>query len=149
MNIIRNSKIQAAETLGTHFYRITIDQAKDALNNIISDWEFDNVGWDALNIDKNYPGSEIINGDLYVCSTDGQDIQVGDDMVDPEIALSFYTLDELENYIEDATEEICHRYITPYEIIDQINIDDVAWELMNDYTFMQIVDAAKELSIIE
>lgn len=101
---------------GTTFYKITLDKLKSVLGggNVWIDELIEKKGFDFL--PERLYGSEIINGDFYLCVTDGEDIEVKGEMVDPESALKEYSLSDLSDYIKDATNKI---------IEDNIDIDEL------------------------
>ena len=125
------SKVQ---DIGTHFYSATYDQVKDALNtydtNLFVLYAFEKDGWDAIYMSKLF-GSDIIDDILYICVTDGKDIYVQGESVDPEAALSEFDITELQDYIEPADDEIIRQHITSYEI--RINdIELIAINMLED-----------------
>lgn len=111
--------IHAAEdtkSSGTTFYKITLDKLKSVLggDNVWIDELIEKKGFDFL--PERLYGSETIDGDFYLCVTDGEDIEVNGEMVDPETALTEYSLSDLSEYIKDATNKI---------IEDNIDIDEL------------------------
>ena len=111
--------IQAATTPGTTFYSITLDDAIASLKklkcNLFIIYELERRGWDAINIEDLY-GSNIINKVLYVCVTDGQDIEIEGEMIDPEEALELYDVKDLSSYIQKADAKFISKHVTEYEL---------------------------------
>ena len=91
---------------GTTFYKMTRKQFEDA-------FEKENL-WiqEIIKRSKDFDclvdmfGSEEIDGDYYICVTDGREIEVNGEMVDPETALQEYSLSDLSGYIKDATKKV-------------------------------------------
>lgn len=145
--------VTAAESVGTVFYRVTEDAVKEAFHsdkgNIWMAAEFEINSWNCIDADKSLFGSVVIDDVLYLCVTDGQDISVAGDVVDPESALEDYDLEALTSYIQDADESIILKYITEYEIKFE-DIDNTAIYLLNeDISFVEIVKAAEEIGLID
>lgn len=157
MKIIKASNankniIQAATSIGTTYYEVDIDDALDAIEKsdgniwILSVLRSD--GWDALDLDNNLFGSRVIDDKLYICQTDGQDIQVDEELVDPEKALDKYSIEELSAYIQPADDDTITKNITGYEISFS-DVEKVAKELLEEgYSFNDIVRDAEDLSLI-
>lgn len=144
--------ITAATSAGTTYYRATLQDVEDAIQNdtAANIWilkSFQELGWDAIDFKQGLFGSQIIDDDLYICETDGRDINVDGDMIDPESALLDYDIRQLSAYVEDATDDIILRYITTYEIKTP-DFDKWAPDLLDDgNTFLQLADAAREFDI--
>lgn len=144
--------ITAATSAGTTYYRATLQDVEDAIQNdtAANIWilkSFQELGWDAIDFKHRLFGSQIIDNDLYICETDGRDINVNGDMIDPESALLDYDIRQLSAYVEDATDDIILRYITTYEIKTP-DFDKWAPDLLDDgNTFLQLADAAREFDI--
>ena len=137
---------------GTIFYKATEDELKklikDGKNNEIVKFIIDNNGVYAINEDKLYGGTITDDGDVYICVTDGKDIQIDGDPVFPEEAIETYSVEDIADYVKPMTEEIAHRYITDYEL-KPFDIDEIAKKMMEQgYTFLDIVKAASDLEII-
>ena len=128
---------------GTSFYEISLDDAISVFrSNNNNAWIYKSLleyGWDCIDFQHNLFGSKVIDNTLYLCVTDGQEILVQDDFVDPETALNLYDLSELEDYIESADSDIITYYITEYEI-DEPQFDKWAESLLKSgYTFTKLV----------
>lgn len=146
--ITGSSYIIAAKTPGTTFYRCSLKEIKDALSDDDSNiWvmkSIDELGYDAIDFEKNLFGSEIIDDDLYICVTDGYDIDVSGEFVNPEDVLSSYDTSEISEYIKPATADIIQKYITQYEIYAP-EFDKWAPDLLKrGYTFSELVKDAQE-----
>lgn len=143
--------VTAAMQIGTTYYRVTLDDIESVMQdstdaNIWILKSFQELGWDAIDFEHNLFGSQVIDNVLYICNTDGRDIDVRGEKVDPETALDDYKLSDLSTYIEDADEEIILKYITPYEIKTP-KFNNWASELLKDgYTFTDLVNDAQEFS---
>lgn len=148
---VKSSKnIFAAEDMGTTYYTTDINQILDFLKNedaniwLIGSFELD--GLDALNLETNLFGSKIIEDILYICVTDGSDINVNGDMIDPESALDDYDVEELSAYIRPADDEILRSWITVSEIYEP-DMNEMAPRLMDEgYSFVDLMEDAKEFT---
>ncbi len=143
--------VTAAMQLGTTYYRVTLNDIESVMQdstdaNIWILKSFQELGWDAIDFEHNLFGSQVIDDVLYICNTDGRDIDVGGEKVDPEIALDDYNLSELSDYIEDADDETILKYITSYEIKTP-KFNNWAAELLKaGYKFTDLVTDAQEFS---
>ena len=151
-NTIKNATtVKTAMQKSNTYYRVTLDDIESVMQdstdaNIWSLKSFQEIGWDAIDFEHNLFGSQVIDDVLYICNTDGRDIDVRGEKVDPETALDDYKLSDLYTYIEDADEEIILKYNTPYEIKTP-KFNNWASELLKDgYTFTDIVNDAQEIS---
>lgn len=149
MKIIRSNMNTSR---GTTYYRCSLSEIIDSLSDtdanpwIIS--ELSNYGWDAIDFKHNLFGSRIIDGILYICETNGQDISVNGNNIDPETALNEYSLEDLSNYITKADDKIISSKITGYEIQFK-DIDTTAIHLIESgISFQDVVQYADELNLI-
>lgn len=146
-----SSEIFSASDIGTTFYKISPEDVDRVFNkkdtNMILKEAFKTYGWEALDIDRMW--GSIIDGDyLYLCVTDGYDIEVNGEEVDPESALEMYGVDACSDYVQDGNEDIISSHITEYEIGD-VDIDEIALSLLQSgYHFSTIVLDAEELGLI-
>lgn len=152
MNTLKISK--NSRRSGTTFYKITEDQLLkfyDKIDNQILRFIVSNNGFDAFNVDLMY-GSKLINRVLYLCVTDGRDIEVKGKMVDPESALDDYGISGVSDYVEDGTDDIIQRYITFYELnlTKDFDLNKVAYDIIsgNYADFTQVVKDAEELDLL-
>lgn len=154
MKIIRTSKsansirkIVAAEGIGTTYYKATIDDVVDAIqdgSNLFVYYAMLALGFEAIDLDHHLFGSYIDGNNIYFCDTDGEDIEVQGKLFNPEDAMEEFGPEALESYIQDATPEIIRRFITPYEL--NFDIDEGAYWLMKDgFGFTEIVKAYEDL----
>lgn len=156
LNSSNQSKLRsvtAATQRGTTFYRCTIDQVIETLENIDANMWLQYVikeyGWDAIDFKHNLFGSEIIDDVLYICKTDGYEIQINGEDVEPEFALEDYSIEELSAYIEDATDDIVRSSITTYEL-KPIDLDEVSLRLLElGNSFTDVVKSAQDADLIE
>lgn len=155
MKIIKNfsSPITAATSVGTTYYKASIDELIDALKTsdgniwVINMLEY--KGWDAIDFDNNLFGSKVIGDDLYLCETDGQDIQINGQLVDPEKALDEYDVSELSAYIKPADSKKLTNSITGYEV-KITDVDDTAIDLLKvGNSFIDVVKDAEELGLLD
>ena len=156
MKIIKSSNkletISATKQLSTVFYETTIENAIDALERSNGNiWVIELLksnGWDAIDFKHNLFGSKVIDDKLYICETNGQDIQVNGQPVDPERALEECSIEDLSEYIQPASDDKITSSITGYEITVS-NVEDVAIQLLEDgNSFSDVVRDAEELELI-
>lgn len=141
--------IKSAQDFPTIFYRVTIDQAKEAIEdsdlNIFLKAAFDYYEWQCLDIEHGLHGSEVNNNILYLCDTNGDDILVDGREVDPISALDYYDIDELANYVKDATPNIIVDFLNE-DTITEFDVDVIGTKLIEDGTpFTVAVEAYNEL----
>lgn len=141
-------KINAASEMGTVYYKTNAEQIIDVLkDNTANAWliaAFQNDGLDAIDFKHHLYGSYVEGDDLYICVTDGYEIDVNGEEVDPESAFEDYTSKELAAYIQPATPEIILERITEYEIKPPFFDGWAADLLEGGYTFVQLMDDAQE-----
>lgn len=139
---------------GTTFYTITVDAAVHAYenNNLIVYQALKDYGWDAFDIDKYLIGSAIIDDILYLCVSDGIDLDIdGVGLVDPEEAIDTVDLDSLIDYIKQPTDQEIVKHLTPYDLDEDIlDLDTIAEELLaSGYTFIEIIRSAVDARLVE
>lgn len=142
--------IKSATQEGTTFYKITLDQLKSFYNNeknIIVRYVIDQYGFEAFDLEHMY--GSVLDGDtLYLCVTDGYEISVNGESIDPESALEDYSTEDLSSYIQDGTDEIINRYLSEYEL-NSISAD-ICTELVQDgYDFIIVLEAARKLDMFD
>lgn len=158
MNRTKSTKLQsvtAASNVGTTYYRATLDNVIQTLTrndaNLFLLYLIEEYGFDALDFKKHMFGSAVVeenNEDvLYICVTDGYEIEVDGEMIDPEEALENYAPIYLENHIQDADDDIIMRNITPYELVD-FDEDAVARGVLKTYD-VSFKKVASDLQDIE
>ena len=151
----RLRKVVAAQTvtdvssIGTTYHRITLDDCVKLLQkdkaNVWLLQRLESVGWEAIDLKNALFGSDVIDDVLYICCTDGKDIQVGDSLVDPEIALRGYSPEELRSYIVDADDKIVKLYVTEFALVE-FDIDESAEQLLKEgKSFIDLMEAAQNL----
>jgi len=150
---VKASSITAAKTgVGTTFYKATLSRVMKALEqdgaNIWMIWAFQELGFDAIDFSHGLFGSQVrdVGGEdvLYICVTDGYDIEVNGNMEDPEEALDYFGDSELADYIEEATNKIITDHITEYEIFTP-QFDKWAPEMLRSgYSFTELADAKQD-----
>ena len=137
---------------GTTYYKITLDEAKSAYEdeNSIVFGALNLYGWEAINVYRYLIGSEIVDNVLYLCVTDGNEIEADGELLDPEEAMAAVGPDYLQSYISSATPEIIIKQLTPYDLSDDVDIDEVVLNLLEDgYSFYDIVKDAADAQLIE
>lgn len=151
MKVSHTHPIGAMDTgSGTTYYKVTESDLVEAVEggNIWLSYIIESKGFDAIDIDSLY-GSNIIDGELYICDTDGQDIYVDGEPVDPESALFDYAeeLELLSDYIVDASLKDIYDRISLYEIKPiYLNLETTAIELLAaNYTFEEVVRDARDI----
>lgn len=135
---------------GTTFYKITEEMLNDSFSmsddNIFMVEELATYGIGAIN-EKELPlGSAVIDDVLYICNTDGKDIDVNGAEIFPEDAIEEVGIESLEDYIEDADEKTIKHYITTYEIKFD-DLTETAKKLLNSnlYGIKEVSDAFQEI----
>lgn len=157
MNRTKSTKLQsvtAASNVGTTYYRATLDNVIQTLTrndaNLFLLYLIEEYGFDALDFKKHMFGSAVFeenNEDvIYICVTDGYEIEVDGEMVDPEEALENYAPIYLENHIQDANDDVIMRNITPYELAD-FDESSVARGILRTYdvSFKKVVSDFEEI----
>ena len=87
---------------------------------------------------------------LYLSVTDGIEIEADGELLDPEEAMAAVGPDYLQAYIESATPEIILKHLTPYDLADDIDIDEIVLYLLEaGYAFYDIVKDAADAQLIE
>lgn len=144
----------AALETGTHFYTVTLPDLIDSLNenegNIWLIYALQEYGWNALDTDHNFYGSAIVDDIFYLCVTDGHEIEINNKLEDPETVIEEFGINAIANYLSEISDDIIHRYITPYEMnFNQIDINNLAIRMLeDDYTFLDLVKYAKDADIV-
>jgi hypothetical protein len=145
--------IMSAEMIsGTTWYPVTAKQfkefAEDIIENIFIKYTAIYDGFEALDLDLMY-GTRIIDDVLYICSSDGKDIRIGDEEVSPEFALDNFTPDELSAYMEDATDKVLESHTTANDFDKDLlkeNLDNAAIEALQDgIDFSELIDDYNEI----
>lgn len=140
MNIIKAAE---ENTSRTTFYRATLTDVVNATaedGNLWVAYALFIYGWGAINFKSHLFGSKVIDDVLYICDTDGRDILVDNETVEPEMVLEEYSIEDLEFYIKDATPAVINRFITSYEIKTP---DFNKWApdlLKQGYTFIELAE---------
>lgn len=143
--------IKAAQSSGTTFYKITLDEAIEALKgeNEILLYMLRNRGWSAIDLEGYFWGSAVEGETFYLCDTDGMEIDIRGEMFDPEQVIDELGLSAIEPYVQDATPEVIKRNITEYELAP-LDLDRVAFEMLKEgYHFEKIYEAAKDASLVD
>jgi hypothetical protein len=145
--------IMSAETIaGTTWYPVTMSQfsdfVEDNIENVFLKYTATYDGFDALDLDLMY-GSRIIDDTLYVCSSDGKPIQIGNEEVDPEFALDKYTPEELSAYMEDVTDKVLESHTTANDFDKDLlkeNLNNAAIEALQDNVdFPKLIEDYNEI----
>lgn len=113
--------MEPAQTTGTTFYRIELDDVIDYFSersqNVWLYKSFSELGWKALDFGGHLYGSFIEDGALYICVTDGTKVRYNDKFYDPYKLPRNVKSNGLQKYIALGNDKIIHRYITPYELV--------------------------------
>lgn len=155
MKLIR--KIQGAtsgsvEPGSTVIYKLTLDELVDILkknhDNIITIWQLQTDGFDAIDMDANMWASRVIDDVLYLVRTDGHDIVVNGQTVDPEdlmeqVEEGVFSLNDIQPYFAEPDEKYIRVAVDPYAMKTP-DYDQAAFELLGLYSFLDIVEAAEE-----
>lgn len=136
-------KIVAAQgNSGTMFYAIDSDVFSEIILNTadesINIWQKYLIrakGLGAVDINHMY-GSKIIDDTLYICVTDGEDVEIDEDMIDPEEVLDTYT-------IEAVSDSHLLRVITDTDVDLLENL--IEYIAFNDPDFNKEIEDALEL----
>ena len=131
----------------TTFYKTDIEHVQHVLSeNDVNVWLQKSIEvekFDAIDFKNNLFGSNVIDGELYLCVSNETEITVNDEKVDPEDALDTFSLSELSKYIKPATDDIILSYITTYEIY-QPDFDKYSEELLSEgVSFERMFNDAK------
>lgn len=148
-------KILAATTVtevrssGTAYYKVELEDAIKMLQKNKSNmWLIQRLeadGWDAIDFKQSLFGSYVDGSVLYICVTDGSDIQVGEDSVDPEKAMEEYGPDMLASYIIDADDKVVCLRISEYDLAE-FDIDEAAEVLLHEgKSFVDMMEHATTL----
>lgn len=159
MNISKSTKVikspvTAATKSGTKYYKVSKKDLFNALaDNDANIWicdAIDSNGLDAIDLENNLFGSRIIDDCLYVCETDGRDILVAGEYVDPERALFDCDLNDLAPYIEEPEPDRWTKMITEHEVIIE-DIDARGRAMITDsgYGFIQVVRDGLEIGLFD
>ena len=153
----KSTKLQsvtAASNIGTTYYRATLDNVIQTLTrndaNIFLLYLIEEDGFDALDFKKHMFGSAVFEENhedvIYICVTDGYEIEVDGEMIDPEEALENYSPSYLDNRIQDANDDIIMRNITPYELLD-FDEASIARGILRTYdvSFKKVVSDFEEI----
>lgn len=153
----KSTKLQsvtAASNIGTTYYRATLDNVIQTLTrndaNIFLLYLIEADGFDALDFKKHMFGSAVFEENhedvIYICVTDGYEIEVDGEMIDPEEALENYSPSYLDNRIQDANDDIIMRNITPYELLD-FDESSIARGILRTYdvSFKKVVSDFEEI----
>lgn len=148
----RNRSITAAEIdQPTAWYEADLDMVRNALleENLILYGAIQTHGFDAIkDIDMNIPGSYIDDATdrIYICVTDGSQVIVDGEEVDPDDAMEEYGPEAMQEYIFPATNQMIVSKLTSYEI-NNYDLDLVAQDLMDEsYSFIDIYEAYKDIA---
>lgn len=152
MEIFKKDKTTDVESGDTKFYTITESQLLkhyDKNKNGILRFVVSENGFNAFDIEKMY-GSKIIGDILYLCVTDGYEIDVNGEMIEPEFALDMFDISALSAYIVDGDDKIIDRYVSEYEL-KPIDLNDVALDILDGgaVDFTDIVEWANDLDLLD
>lgn len=161
MKIIKTSKYIRTDTksdVGTTYYEAKLKDVQNALGdgvpsddvNLWTSLYVDKYGFDAIDFDHNLFGSYIQGDKIYICITDGYDINVNGEDVDPETALDKYSIEELSAYVKPADDEIITKAINHYELKQPIPFDELAEDGIDiGYSFTELVKSGMDVGLEE
>lgn len=138
---------------GTQFYKISEEDLKKYFeddSNIVMRYVVATQGFDAFDTDSMW-GSyyDRATGNFYYCNTDGQDIMINGEEIDPESALDEYSIEDVQEYVVDGTDSKIRKYFTEYEL-KPVDIDEAGQGLIEDgYSFSQIIEDMKKLDAVD
>lgn len=139
---------------GTFYYKISLDDLLEVMEKKNSFLYYDLLANDFNALDfKQLYGSKVVGKDLYFCQTDGKDIEVNKEMIDPEYAIEEYEddLDALTDYIREPKKQDIEKAISSYEfnqdmLKDSINDSaELAIEAGKDFT--DLIKEYEELNL--
>lgn len=151
MKIKKKSSITASSRIiGTTFYEMNLYDAIDAIKEHGNIWvakALAEFGWNCVNLQDDLCGSRAIGDTLYVCVTDGNEISINGELVDPETVLEDYELSDIEHLIEPADGDDIVHYITEWDI-DTPNFNKLAPELIAEgYKFTRLVSDYEDFDV--
>ena len=137
----------------TKFYKISKDNLIE--NSLWSDnvWfqlrirNFDLE--DALRLDS-LEGSFVYEDDLYFMVSDYKAVEIDGREVEPEYLSSEFDFDQLEQFIDFNPSKDIIRKITDLDINwKDLNVDEAAKSLIDDYGLAKVAEDAQEVGLIE
>lgn len=143
--------IKPATIKGTKFYAATINDLIGAFSgdkdNVWIKAAFEEDGFDAINFKNSLLGSKVIDETLYICETDGMQVDIDNYEYDPEKILDEVDVSDIEDMIETADDDIIHKYISEYEL-NTPDFDKLGVKLLNDgVKFKDLVSGYEEFDI--
>lgn len=151
---IKRTNISGAETKKIPiFLMITpdafIDAFKESSNNVWLAAYIEDQVFDVLDLERNLFGSKVIDGILYYCEHNLDEIEINGEAIDAEDALDNYSVEELSSYIDVenpmSADEILSTF-TYYEMYP-IDWDDYAEDLIKENSFIKVVSDAYALDV--
>ena len=145
--------IQEPTDAGTAFYEITekdLEDTWDKEDNIVMKYLVRTYGFEAFDLDDIGIYGGRLEGDVFLlCDSDGHDIDVDGEEVDPMFALEDYDLEALAPYIKEPDDEIIRRYFSPYSLqSDTIDVNEVALELLQaGHDLSAIIDSLEDCDL--
>ena len=143
-------RVEPGETI---IYKVELDDLikilKENKENIISIWELEAAGLEAINLEKGLWGSGIMKDTLYLMKTDGKDILIDGQLLNPEevfdlIEAGDYDISVLDPYIQDTDEKYVRIAISP-DVMNPPDFEEAAADLLQSgNTLLDIVEAAEE-----
>lgn len=153
MNIKRTT-ISGAEDIKAPIFRMItpdafIDAFKESSNNVWLAAYVEDKIFDVLDLERNLFGSKIIDGVLYYCEKNMDEIEVDGKTIDAEDALDEYSVEELSMYIDVenpmSADDILSTF-TYYEMYP-IDWDTYAENLIAENSFYKVVSDAYALDV--
>jgi len=133
--------------LGTTIYPITVEQLRSAFEgeNIWLDKSLQERGIDAIDTSTLF-GSQVFGQELYLCITDGYEVQIDGQEYDPEAILEDYgpSSPKVREFLQEPTPEIIRRHITSDEFHEPW-FNEWAPSLLRDgHKFLDILYSAQQ-----
>lgn len=156
MKIIKCSKSNVSPDYGTTFYKTNLDQIESVINSNENELELFNqlyfkvYGYDCIDFKHNLFGSFIFDDkDLYICDTDGDEIEFQGDLIDPE-QISDYITDpnQIKQYVKSPDDDYLKRLFLDddmYTVPPELPQDVIYYGIDHGYNYDEIVDSYNNL----
>ena len=151
---IKRTNISGPETKKIPIFRMItpdafIDAFKESSNNVWLAAYIEDQVFDVLDLERNLFGSKVIDGILYYCEHNLDEIEINGEVIDVEDALDNYSVEELSNYIDVenpmSADEILSTFI--YYEMYPIDWNDYAEDLIKENSFIKVVSDAYALDV--
>lgn len=140
--------INAASDLGTTFYKATLKQIQQILQdddaNVWIQYALEVQKFDAIDF-KHYLQGGVIGDTAYFLETDGEPIAIGDEFVDPEEVLGLYSEAEFSQYVKEASDKQIIDWVGTYEVKIPDMDKGAMYLLGRGFSFHRLMEDAQEL----